>query len=66
MPTLTPASRSHEVTVNEVKITPKSVKRKLDNLNPNKEQGPDAVPSRVLKELVMSFQFPFAFYFGNQ
>ena len=38
-------------TIPDIRVTPNAVKNKLLNLNPNKAQGPDGIPSRVLKEL---------------
>ena len=41
------------------------MKKKLDNLNPNKAQGPDAVPSRVLnlKEVSEELSVPLCILF---
>ena len=42
---------SNYITLADVRVTPKAVQDKLNKLNPNKAQGPNQVPPRVLKEL---------------
>ena len=39
-------------------ITPESVKKKLVNLDPSKAQGPDGIPSKILKELCEELSEP--------
>ena len=58
MPNLAPGSLSKNIMINDVGITPDAVKKKLSQLNANKAQGPDAVPSRVLKELSEELSVP--------
>ena len=60
--------RSNNITLADVRVTPKAVQDKLNKLNPNKAQGPDQVPpppppTRVLKELSKQLATPLRILF---
>ena len=65
MPSTTEASRSHGKTLLDISITPENVQDKLKKLNPNKAQGPDGIPSRVLKELNKQLALPLSILFNK-
>lgn len=56
---------SSGIALSEVRITPKAVYDKLLNLNPNKAQGPDHIPSRILKELANEISEPLCILFNK-
>ena len=49
----------------EILVTPSAVKDKLQSLNPNKAQGPDMIPPRVLKELSDELAVPLCNLFNK-
>ena len=57
MPHIEMGERANNITLADVQVTPKAVQDKLNKLNPNKAQGPDQVPPRVLKELNKQFNW---------
>ena len=59
------ASKSGGITIDFVHITADMVKKKFEELNPNKAQGPDGIPSRVLKELRNELAEPFSILFSK-
>ena len=59
------AERSQGITLMDMQVTPEAVCKKLKNLNPNKAQGPDAIPSRVLKELHKELSLPLSTLFNK-
>ena len=65
MPSTIEASRSQGITLSDICITPEAVKDKLKKLNPNKAQGPDGIPSRVLKELNEQLALPLSILFNK-
>ena len=48
----------------DIRITPEAVEKKLRELDPNKSQGPDMIPAKVLKELSRELSFPLSFLFN--
>ena len=56
---------SNGITLTDIRVTQESVKQKLLNLDPNKAQGPDKVPARVLKELSDELSLPFCLLFNK-
>ena len=44
MPHIEMGERSNNISLADVRVTPKAVQDKLNKLNPNKAQGPDQVP----------------------
>ena len=64
IPPLNEGERSNYTFISDIRVTPLAVKKKLDNLNPNKSQGPDRVPARVLRELSASISGPLSFIFN--
>ena len=59
------AERSQGISLVDMQVTPESVCKKLKNLNPNKAHGPDAIPSRVLKELHKELSLPLSTLFNK-
>ena len=57
--------RSNNITLADVRVTPKAVQDKLNKLNPNKAQGPDQVPPRVLKEVSKQLATPLSILFNK-
>ena len=49
--------------IQDVIITPEAVEKKLKKLNPQKAQGPDQIPPRVLKELNKELAKPLSILF---
>ena len=64
MPKLEKCSYSKGAYITNVSITPEAVKRKLQNLDPSKAQGPDCIPSKVLKELSEELSQPLSSLFN--
>lgn len=58
MPDLKESFYSKGFSISDLRITPNAVKQKLQSLDPNKAQGPDGIPSRVLKELSNEIALP--------
>jgi hypothetical protein len=65
VPRLEEGSYSNGVFLSEVRVTPAAVQRKLSDLNPNKAQGPDEVPPRVLKEVCKELAEPLCCLFNK-
>ena len=57
--------RSNNITLADVRVTPKAIQDMLSKLNPNKAQGPDQVPPRVLKELSKQLATPLSILFNK-
>jgi len=51
VPQMDECSCSKGMSLCDIRVTPTLVKNKLKELNPNKSQGPDLIPPRVLKEV---------------
>ena len=49
---------SNESFICEIRVTPESVRDKLNKLNPNKSVGPDRIHPRILKELASHLATP--------
>jgi hypothetical protein len=65
IPVMTESCYSEGVTLSEVIITPLAVKNKLKDLDPNKAQGPDLIPSKVLKEVSEELSVPLCLLFNK-
>jgi hypothetical protein len=65
VPKFEEGSYSKGVFLSEVRVTPSAVKRKLSELNPNKAQGPDGIPPRVLKEVSEELSVPLCCLFNK-
>ena len=65
LPKLEEGTYSRGITISDIRVTPKSIRDKLINLNPNKAQGPDYIPSRVLKELANELAIPLSILFNK-
>ena len=51
IPHLNVGDKSKQTTLTDILVTPKAVEDVLKKLNPGKAQGPDKIPSKLLKEL---------------
>ena len=58
IPNLDKGCKSNGISLVDILFTPGAVKTKLSNLDPSKAQGPDQIPSRVLKELCCELAVP--------
>jgi hypothetical protein len=59
LPLLDEGSRSEgKIMSEDIDVSPEIIEKKLKELNPNKAQGPDGIPPRVLKELGMELARP--------
>ena len=65
IPLLGECTYSNGVSLSDLRVTSKAVKDKLNNLNPNKAQGPDNIPPRVLKELSEELSVPLSLLFNK-
>ena len=65
VPQLDDCSRSGGIGIAEILVTPEAVKKKLQELNPGKAQGPDKIPPRVLKELAEVLAGPLSVLFNK-
>jgi len=65
IPDLSDCSLSDGISVSDIIITPEAVKNKLKDLDVTKAQGPDGIPSRVLKELSTELCKPFCLIFNK-
>jgi hypothetical protein len=63
--TLSESPKEYRSILDSVVITSEIVKKKLEALNPNKAQGPDAIPPRILKELSNELAKPFSILFSK-
>ena len=60
LPKIEEGSFSKGIKIDDIQITEKAVEKKLKELNPQKAQGPDKIPPRVLKELHKELAKPLA------
>ena len=51
VPHIEVGEKSGGITQTDIRVTPKVAQDKLNQLDPNKAEGPDQVPPRVLKKL---------------
>ena len=65
VPHIETAQWSNGELLKNVEISKESVKLKLNKLNPNKAQGPDAIPARMLKELSDELAEPLSILFNK-
>ena len=65
LPKANPCSKSNGVTLTDIIITAEAVKNKLKKLNPNKAQGPDGIPAKVLSELHIELALPLSILFNK-
>ena len=63
IPNMGEGSFSKGKIMSDIEITPESVEKKLNALKPNKAQGPDQIPPRVLKELSKELAVPLSILF---
>ena len=64
IPNLAPGEYSNGAFLSEIIVTPKAVEKKLHELNPDKAQGPDKIPPKVLKELSKELAVPLSCLFN--
>ena len=65
VPKMETCSKSGGITVADIIITPLAVQNILKGLNPNKAQGPDGIPPRVLKEISKEISIPLCHLFNK-
>ena len=65
LPSLEKSSKSHGKTLTEIYITEEEVVKKLKKLDVSKAQGPDKIPSKVLKELADNISVPLTKLFNK-
>ena len=65
IPHLNEGEKSGGRLISDVLVTPDAVRDKLKGLNPNKAQGPDLIPPRVLKELANELSLPLSILFNK-
>jgi hypothetical protein len=65
VPKMEEGSYSDGVFLSEIRVTPLAVQGKLKDLNPNKSQGPDGIPPRVLKEVSEELSVPLCALFNK-
>ena len=65
MPVINEGSYSNGSFLSDLRVTPEAVRSKLSNLKPDKAQGPDKIPPRVLKELSNELSEPIALLFNK-
>lgn len=65
LPTTELGSKSSGALLTDIIVTKQAVKEKLNNLKPNKAQGPDNLPPRVLKELSSELAAPLCYLFNK-
>ena len=65
LPRIEKGSLSNGIQLDDLEISEKEVEKKLKNLNPQKAQGPDQIPPRVLKELHKELARPLCMLFRN-
>ena len=64
IPNLAPGEYSKGSFLSEIIVTPQAVEKKLKDLNPDKAQGPDKIPPKVLKELSKELSEPLCYLFN--
>ena len=65
VPKMEECSKSGGTAVSDIVITPLAVQNILKGLNPNKAQGPDGIPPRVLKEIYKEIATPLCHLFNK-
>jgi hypothetical protein len=65
LPSFTKGERSNGLFLSDVRVTAQAVELKLKELDPNKAQGPDLIPPRVLKELHKELAVPLCILFND-
>ena len=65
IPNLDECSKSNGISIDSIRITPEAIENKLKNLDPNKAQGPDNIPPKVLKELRQEISTPLSIIFNK-
>ena len=65
IPQLNESSLSEDINVCDLRVTPLAVENKLKALDPFKSQGPDQIPSRVLKELSKELSIPLSIIYNK-
>ena len=65
VPKMEACSKSDGTAVADIIITPLAVQNILKELNPNKAQGPDGIPPRVLKEISKEISKPLCHLFNK-
>ena len=56
---------SDGVSISDIRVTDRAVKYKLQSLKPDKAQGPDAIPPRILKEACYELASPLKTLFNE-
>ena len=64
IPSLEKCSKSDGFSLQDMRVTPDAVKKKLRELDSNKAQGPDQIPPKVLKELSNELAVPLSKLFN--
>lgn len=64
-PTMAEGCYSDGKFLSEVRVTPLAIKKNLSDLDANKAQGPDLIPSKVLKELSEELSNPLCYLFNK-
>ena len=64
-PKSTPNELSNGISISEIRVTPEAVANKLRKIDPTKAQGPDKIPSKILKELSNELAYPISFLFNS-
>ena len=64
MPTEETGSKTGGILLKDIVITSAAVHDKLKGLNPNKAQGPDQIPPKILKELCVELSSPLSILFN--
>ena len=65
LPDFNPNEISNGISINDLRVTPEAVSKKLSKLDPSKAQGPDKIPARVLKELSNELALPISALFNS-
>ena len=65
LPNVEEASFASGIHISDIRVTKDAVEKKLKELNPQKAQGPDQIPPRVLKELHKELALPLSKLFNK-
>ena len=65
IPNLDECSKSNGFSITNIRTTPEEIEKRLKSLDPNKAQGPDNIPPRVLKELSQEISTPLSTIFNK-
>ena len=65
LPKFDTAEKSNGCTITDLRVTPNAVQNKLAGLDPNKANGPDNIPARLLKELSKELSLPYCLLFNK-